>query len=239
MLKLIKIKSIKPIGKKRVIDITVNKNHNFFLKNNILTHNSGGGNGSSAQDCLRQIIEESFEDTRFILTTNYLHKIIPPIKSRCVPMNIKFNVNDVIGRCIQILKAENIKTDKQSMTVFIDQVVKQYFPDVRSIIGILERYCISGTMTPINVSETGEINSIVENIKSLLEKKQALKIRQYCIENETLFSADYEALAGKIFDTFNGNPIEQLLISEYLWRMSTVLDKEIQFYSMILKLCEG
>lgn len=38
-LKTIKILNIKKIGKKKVYDISVEKNHNFFLSNNILSHN--------------------------------------------------------------------------------------------------------------------------------------------------------------------------------------------------------
>jgi len=42
--------------------------------------------GSSAQKALRNIIQESSDDTRFILTCNYLGNIIEPLQSRCVPI---------------------------------------------------------------------------------------------------------------------------------------------------------
>lgn len=190
-----------------------------------------------AMGSLRQIIEESSADTRFIITANYLHKIIEPIRSRCVPLNVRHNINDVIARCIQIIKAENIKADKETMTLFIERVAKEKYPDVRSIISNLERWCVSGILTPIEISEEGEIDNAVVEIFNFIKNKKPKQCREFCINNESLFSNDYEKLAGKLFDKFENNPAEQLLIADGIFRQSSCIDKEIQFYAMILKLC--
>ncbi|KAI5136125.1 replication factor C subunit 2/4, partial [Nematocida ausubeli] len=41
-----------------------------------------------AQHCLRRIIEDTHQNTRFIFITNYVNKVIDPIRSRLVPLYI-------------------------------------------------------------------------------------------------------------------------------------------------------
>ena len=54
---------------------------------------------------LRNIILEAQEDTRFILTCNYIDRIIPALQSRCTPIKIEFSVVDIAKRVLTILKA--------------------------------------------------------------------------------------------------------------------------------------
>ncbi|KAI5190094.1 replication factor C subunit 2/4 [Nematocida minor] len=43
---------------------------------------------TDAQHCLRRIIEDTHKNTRFVFITNYINKVIDPIKSRLVPLHI-------------------------------------------------------------------------------------------------------------------------------------------------------
>ncbi|EIJ89696.1 uncharacterized protein NEPG_00769 [Nematocida parisii ERTm1] len=43
---------------------------------------------ADAQHCLRRIIEDTHRNTRFIFITNYINRVIDPIKSRLVPLYI-------------------------------------------------------------------------------------------------------------------------------------------------------
>ena len=56
-----------------------------------------------AQKALRNSIEEYHELTRFILTANYKHKIIPALQSRCQALDIKPVVELAVKRCYNIL----------------------------------------------------------------------------------------------------------------------------------------
>lgn len=198
---------------------------------------SSAGSGASAQDSLRQIIEESSTDTRFILTCNYLNKIIEPIKSRCVPLRVRANTTDVANRCATILVAEKIKFDKETFMIFVDKVIKELYPDIRSIINNLERWCVSGEMKPTNLAEQNASDKAAEDVLSLLKRSGPRVAREWCIANESLFSGDYEILAGKLFDALK-DPAEQLMCAEHLYRMGCVIDKEIQFAALLLKLGE-
>ena len=238
LVKLVKIKSITPIGPRRVLNLYVKKNNNFILANNILTHNSSsGGSGSSAQSSLRNVIEENLDDTRFILTGNYLSKIIDALQSRCTPLTVKTSLKDILERCIHILRSEKIIIKKEDVATFHDKIVKKLYPDIRSIINNLEHWSVTGTLTPREISNDSSIKVMVDYLKDNISKKMKLSdIRQYWLNNETLFSGNYQDLAGRLFDAYSDVPINQIVIAEYLHRMSQVLDPEIQFTAMIFTL---
>jgi replication factor C small subunit len=90
-----------------------------------------------SQTALRNILESFSRNTRFILTCNYLQKIIDPIQSRCIL--IKFNdikKEDVINRLEYICKTENIPYEK----VALEKIVEYTGTDIRSSINKLEEF---------------------------------------------------------------------------------------------------
>lgn len=193
--------------------------------------------GSNAQSALRNIIEESADDTRFILTCNYLDKIIPPLQSRCFPISINFAVKDVVKRVLTILQMEKVKYDVQDIKWFTDLYVTKLFPDIRMILNALDK-CITTDgkfireeALVLSVDEPADV--IYNMIKNNADPQD---IRKWYYSNEVKFSNDYIALSSGLFNKYN-NPQAQIQMAEYIYKMSVCLDKEIQFYSMILGLC--
>ncbi len=67
-----------------------------------------------AQQALRGTMEEFADNTSFILTCNYPHKVIDPIKSRCSTYNFKPISKDQTMRLIaKIVTEENLEIDPQ------------------------------------------------------------------------------------------------------------------------------
>lgn len=99
------------------------------------------GNNAGAQMALRNIIVDSLEDTRFILTCNYLDRIIPALQSRCTPIKLDFTIQDTVKYIINILNKEQIQYTKDNLKEFVQTTVKRRFPDVRSIIEHLQIAC--------------------------------------------------------------------------------------------------
>lgn len=194
-----------------------------------LTNNTSN---AGAQMALRNIISESLQDTRFILTCNYPEKLIDALKSRCPVIQLKFTTKDVLLRVIDILKKESIAYTPESLQAFVKHVVKPKFPDIRSIISHLEIMCSSGTLMPgvIDQSDYSEILQFIHECKDIMQ------IREYLLNNEDMFSADYIKLAGELFNFYNGSPKEMMIIAEGIYKMSIVLDKEIQFTAMVAAL---
>lgn len=189
-----------------------------------------------AQKALRNVIEEYTKITRFILTGNYAHKITPALASRCREYNFTPSVDDICERCLFILNEENIKD------VSIDDVktlVKKYYPDIRKIVQYLQRCSASGSfqINSSNISTTF-LNGLVSNCV-----KDPLECRKYAIENEDTFSGDYQQLLRELFNFLDGKkiPVEKktkclITIGEYLYRSTSVIDQEINFFTCCLEL---
>lgn len=193
----------------------------------------GVGNNAGAQMALRNIILDALDDTRFILTCNYLDRIIPAIQSRCTPIKLDFSIQDVVKHIINILTKEQIKFTKETLKTFVDFVVKRRFPDIRSIIEHLQIACQTGELK--NLQSTNDVinEEIIEFINDCNDINQ---IRTYLHQNEDKFSGDYVLLASKLFDYYTFNTEIMLCIADYLYKMSIVLDKEIQFTGMIINI---
>lgn len=134
---------------------------------------------------LRNIIVDAMEDTRFILTCNYLDRIIPALQSRCTPIKLEFTMQDVAKHVINILQKENIKYDKATLKAFISTVIKRRFPDIRSIIEHLQIACQSGELK--NLQSTTDVISD-ELIEFINDCNDVMQIRAYLHENEDKFS---------------------------------------------------
>jgi len=190
------------------------------------------GMGPSAQDGLRNLIEKSADDTRFILTCNHLNKISKALQSRCTPLQLRFTLKDATKRIFEILQAEEI--DFAGHETEIVKLINRNFPDIRRSIAVLEQCCVTGKFVFVETDDqTGidnTINFITENITNVME------CRNFWIKNETLFDADYEKLGSALFNSLD-NPVEMLKIGEKLFQLNMILDKEIGFYMCVLELC--
>lgn len=197
---------------------------------------SSAGNNAGAQMALRNIIAEAMEDTRFILTCNYIDRIIPALQSRCTPIKLDFSLKDVAQFVLNILKQQNIIFTKESLDIFIKQTIKRRFPDIRSIIEHLQLACQSGTLENLHSTTDVIDDEIIDFINKCSNPKQ---IREFLIKNEQKFSSDYIMLAGKLFNyymNYSNNLDIALCIADYIYRMTIVLDKEILFSSMIIQI---
>ena len=188
-----------------------------------------------AQMALRNIIVDSLDNCRFILTANYQDKVIDALKSRCTPVKLEFSTKDILKFCVNILKREDIKYTKSSILDFFETIIVKKYPDIRAIIENLQMMSISGELKVLKSNEITIKNDIVDYICNNM-KLDIKKIREYLISNEDKFSADYVKLAQELFDVYDDNPEIMIIISDALWRMSFQLDKEIQFISMIINI---
>ena len=196
----------------------------------------GSGGKSSAQGALRNLIDQSSDDTRFILTCNYLSRIIEPIQSRCTPVQLSTTIDDVIKLCIMILKKEGISFKRDSLKQFIKNVIKSKFPDIRAIINLLEQWVVSGTLTPVQITNSIELDDVVYRIFELLINESPMKAREWYLNNEDKFNNDYHKLTVAIFNNLMGQNDKQLIVGKSLRHQAYVLDKEIEFFTMLMEI---
>lgn len=195
---------------------------------------------SSFQKSLRNVIE-SAPDTRFWATANY-NKIIPAVLSRCPPVNLKFSAKDLLIRLKYILDEEKIKYTRESLKDFIKIAVTKLYPDIRSIINHLQTYSTSGELvvSESTIVETEKESFIASLIKMVISEKNLLKIRTYYTQNKDKID-DYMIMASDILNyALDKNIITKsqdiLALSNQIYKLNIVVDKETQFYAFIVQL---
>jgi len=191
-----------------------------------------------AQRALRNTMEEYSNNTRFILTANYKHRVIQPLQSRSQSFDLTPTIKQCAARTIHILKNENVKVE-ESQKNLIPGFIKQYYPDLRKTINELQKCCVDGVLKIVTSSQHSEL---IVNIFKLLDQ-DSLKVREYVIKNEQVFNNDYPMLLKQMFDYIISNKEstmvnkrQLLTISEHLYRSAIVLDQEINFYSCCIAL---
>lgn len=200
---------------------------------------------SDAYDCLRHTVPENSDDTRFILTGNYVNKVPGPLLSRCKDFNLKFDYEAAKKRLKFILDSEKVKYTDETFAVFCDRVFKKVFPDIRKSIGYLEAMSVTGTLVPLEVNDT---ETMRELLAEALSAKTASAARTILIQNEDVFSGDWLALAHTLFDLYAPKADElpsmtptDIAISEkimrytaeWIFRMETGVSREIYFAALL------
>lgn len=199
---------------------------------------------NSFQKSLRNVIELT-PDTRFWGTANY-NKIIPAVVSRCPVIKLRFSGSDLLKRLVFILKSEDIKYDMDVLKQFTNEVVKSLYPDVRAIVNLLQQMCSSGEfkfvpgLNPVEVS--GNENDFVKEVVNMAMDTSVpdLKLRKFYLDNKEKIQ-DYQQFATRIFNFCVLNDIIKkrstlLRMSELIWRMETVADVELQFFTFLLSM---
>ena len=97
----------------------------------------------NAQAALRNLMETFSKHCRFILTCNYVERIIDPIQSRCqsykvVPPSKK----EVAQQMVNILKEENCTFELDDIAL----IVNAGYPDIRRVINSAQRQIVDGKL---------------------------------------------------------------------------------------------
>ena len=191
------------------------------------------------QKALRNVMEEYASNTRFILTCNYLFKIIPPLQSRCQIVSLIPPVEGVVKRVVEVLKKEEVTIPQEQKALLLEHV-RKHLPDLRRIINDVQKYSASGTLNIKNDCSNEFAETIFNDIKS---KKDIFTIRKTIIENEKQFSNDYRHLLKEMFEvvyktelTHDCKTTALLAISKGLELDAFVVDKEINCFTALLNL---
>jgi DNA polymerase III delta prime subunit len=194
------------------------------------------------QRALRNTMEEYSGYTRFILTANYKHKIIPAIQSRTQYFDLTPPLQEVSGRVVSILKLEKIKVPDTEKTKLV-KVIKDNYPDIRKTINLIQKYSATGTLTiTVNV----DTSAIAKVVHDYVKSKKLTELRKHLIENESEFQGDYGALLKHYLNfLYDNTELKEdtkrkaiVVIAEHLYRDAMVLDKEINAFACFCQLSD-
>jgi len=190
-----------------------------------------------AQASLRNIIETFSRTTRFILTCNYVERIIDPLQSRCQVLKIvPPSKTDVAKHVASILEKENAKYDINDLK----SVVNQFYPDLRKILNTLQLSNQDGKIT-MDKSLLVSNNYMIQVVKELQAKSPNWKtIRQIIADaNVNDFEELYKYLYDNASEYASGNEgMVAIYINEYTYQSNFRIDKEINCMALISRLIE-
>ena len=193
----------------------------------------------NAQAALRNLMETFSKHCRFILTCNFVERIIDPIQSRCQTFQvIPPNKNDVAKHLHNILTQENVDYDREDLAI----LVNSGYPDIRRVINGAQRQSVDGKLVI-------DKQSIVENdyklkLLEILEKqdkKSAFNnVRQLLADAKVTDFADLFRLLYDEVDSYGKGHIAEciLVIAKYELSDAQVVDKEINAMAMIIEILQ-
>jgi len=191
----------------------------------------------SSQAALRNLMEATSSNTRFILTANYNNRIIEPLVSRCVSLEIRpLSKSAAMARLDKILKTESVSYSPEDLV----PIINSHFPDLRKIINALQRCIIDNKLIVDKnlIIESDYRLKIIEILTSGLQIKLKFEqIRKLVLNNQIKEFNDIYRMLYENIDKIVNNPGEGILIiSEQQYRDALVIDKEITFMACIIRL---
>ena len=188
----------------------------------------------NAQAALRNVIETFSKTTRFILTCNYVEKIIDPIQIfNIVPPSKK----EVAQHLVQILDKESVSYDKNDIV----SIVHISYPDIRRVINTTQQSVIEGKLQLDNSTlvEHDYFSKIINTLKSNGSKKEKFDgIRQIIADKHIRdYTQMYRYLYDNVDEYASGFVSTVILIlAEAQYKDSFVVDHEINVMAMFVQI---
>lgn len=189
------------------------------------------------QAALRNVMETYSKNTRFILTCNYVDKIIEAIQSRCQTFNVVPPSKKIIAElCSNILRSENIEFTNTDLA----KVINTNFPDIRKTINELQK---NSVFKKLELNETADETNLCKQILECLIKnedheKKFLSIRQLIAD---AMIRDYTPIFRFMFENADKiNPKDPasiiLIVADTQYKDAFVVDHEINAMSMFIQI---
>lgn len=218
--------------KVKTFAMTMSTNPKSYFK--IILLDEADGLSNDAQQTLRNLIEKYHKNCRFILTCNFINKIIDPLQSRCVKFNFrKVDDNELLGLLKKICGAENIKYDEG----VLKKIISVCKGDIRKSINILQQNTKDNKLGDDFIHDS--------DVKVMIEKIRKNKYDEVVAELSKR-NADYDALLFDFFEYVRDDKSIELErrkkivveIAQSMFEMSFVLLKDVTFAKFLIRLEE-
>jgi len=188
-------------------------------------------NANSTQPALRNFMEEYSSNCGFILTCNFINRIIDPLHSRCSVVEFKIGskekadlASQFMKRVCGILDTENVGFDKKVLA----QIITKHFPDWRRVLNELQRYSARGTIDAGILAQVDNIE--IKELVKYLKAREFENMRKWVALNASM---DVNSLFRKLYDAASAImkpesiPPLVLALADYQYKAAFVVDQEI------------
>lgn len=201
------------------------------------------GASNQLQAGLRAAIEEYHKHCRFILTCNYISKIITPLREGRV-MQFDFNMTDqatrdemipkVVRRLSGILNIEKVEFDEETLK----KLVEKDYPSIRKMISTLQKYsAMYGHIGPEIISAT----VVDDELFKLVKNKKFTAAREMIIKNNydigELYPIFYREFVPTLDDMEKKCPTI-LTLAKYQAQHPNAIDPELNFAACLLEIIQ-
>ena len=190
-----------------------------------------------AQASLRNVIETFSRNTRFILTCNYVERIIDPLQSRCQVLKIVPPSKATVAQHLAyILDKEGISYQLED----IKAITNQFYPDLRKCLNTIQ---LSTQDNKLIIDKSILVSSryMDQVLRELVQKKPSWSNIRQIIINANI--QDFEELYRYLYENASLYAEERegmvaVYINEYSYQANFRIDKEINAMALIAKLIE-
>ena len=190
-----------------------------------------------AQASLRNVIETYSRSTRFIMTCNFVERIIDALQSRCQVLKIiPPSKAEVAAHIAGIMEKEGISFEREDLKT----IVNQFYPDVRKCLNTIQLSTQDNKLV-IDKSILVSSNYMTSVLKELSKAKPNWREIRQIITNANV--QDFEELYRYLYDNASvyadGNEgMVAIYINEYSYQSNFRIDKEINAMALIARLIE-
>jgi replication factor C small subunit len=191
----------------------------------------------ASQGLLRNVIETFSRSTRFILTCNFIERIMDPLQSRCQVLKIvPPSKSEVAKHLNHILDNENIKSDINDIVT----ITNQHYPDIRKMLNTIQLSTNEGVLI-LDKTILVSSNYINEILQELNKKTPNYRnLRQILIDSGV---KDFEELYRTLFDKASTYAPGRegsvaVILNGHLYQSNFRIDKEINIASCLARIIE-
>ena len=197
-------------------------------------------NAETVQPALRNFMEEYSANCGFILTCNFVNKIIAPLHSRCSVVEFKMRNADkpklagqFFKRVEWILEREGIDYEQK----VVAELITKHFPDNRRILNELQRYSVTGRIDSGVLANQTESNLKV--LMDALKNKEFSNVRKWVGQN---IDGDMAPFFRKFYETIHDYvapaSIPQIVVTlaDYQFKSAFAADQEINTMAMLTEI---
>jgi len=189
------------------------------------------------QAALRNVIETFSRSTRFILTCNFIERIIDPLQSRCQVLKIVPPTKKDVYNHLTWILADQLNLSYQPED--LKTLIIQYYPDMRKMLNVIQM-SVKDDHVQLDETVLTSNNYIKEVLKELVGDKKWLTIRQIIADSNI---KDFEELYRSLFEhSSKYAPGKEgsitIILNEHLHQANFRIDKEINIMSAIAKIIE-
>ena len=197
-------------------------------------------NPQSTQPALRSFIEEFEKHCSFIMTCNYINRIIEPLHSRCQTIDFRINKEEKLNvgsnfgkRLYTILDQEKVDYDKK----VVAEVLMKHFPDYRRVLNELQKYSKYGNIDSGILSQVSDID--LSELMNHMKDKKFNEVRKWVVNN---LDNDPQKIYRKIYDVAEkyvqatSLPQLVLILADSQYKSAFAADHELNLVACLVEI---